>query len=376
MLYLVICFLATVHSCLGATLHITGPDTRELEYGDGTNAFATLSGGPGYINSTVNVYVNVYFVTMTGASVNEMMTLIRNQQNEIARLKHFVGMMPSPDPTYVFVQPGIGTLQAAADSASTGTELVLANGTYTAAGDNVLVVNKSIIVRAEHHGGAILDGQDARRVIFVDELPAGALVRFEGLQITNGYGTSSARSYGAGLYILAGNREHDTRVELDSLQIVDNEARYGGDIGLWRGGGAYIGGGSNVSFADCELSGNRASHGGAVYVDGSTASFLRTIIHSNVAGFKAAGIKADGSNLVLDRCSIRFNTGGDYGGGMNLFGSTAALISTVVLDNTAPWNGGATNNMLINGGSSVCAFPSVPLVGVSVDGAISLCPPP
>jgi len=88
----------------GATIHVTSPDERKLEFGDGTTSFATLSGGEGYINSTVNVYAPD-FVTMTGTSVNEMMALIReqqvtlvSQQVEIAALKEFVGLMPPPSP--------------------------------------------------------------------------------------------------------------------------------------------------------------------------------------------------------------------------------------------------------------------------------------
>ena len=86
----------------GATIHVTGPDERQVEFGDGTTSFATLSGGEGYINSTVTVSAPE-FVTMTGTSVNEMMSLIREQQTtiisqqvEIAALKQFVGMMPPP----------------------------------------------------------------------------------------------------------------------------------------------------------------------------------------------------------------------------------------------------------------------------------------
>ena len=41
----------------GATIHVTGPEERQVEFGDGVNEFATLSGGPGFLNSTVNVYM-------------------------------------------------------------------------------------------------------------------------------------------------------------------------------------------------------------------------------------------------------------------------------------------------------------------------------
>ena len=88
----------------GATIHVTGPDERQVEFGNVTTSFATLSGGEGYINSTVNVHAPD-FLTMTGTSVNEMMDLIRaqqvmivSQQVEIGALKTFVGMVPPSPP--------------------------------------------------------------------------------------------------------------------------------------------------------------------------------------------------------------------------------------------------------------------------------------
>ena len=81
------------------------------------------------------------------------------------------------------VQAGVDTLQAALNAANYGDELVLANGTYTGSGTNVLDVGKSITIRALHARGAILDGQSARRVVYVT---SGTVV-FEGLDITGGY---------------------------------------------------------------------------------------------------------------------------------------------------------------------------------------------
>lgn len=54
----------------GAVLHISGPNERQVVFGDGTTSFATLSGGEGSINSTATVRAPD-LVTMTGASVNE-----------------------------------------------------------------------------------------------------------------------------------------------------------------------------------------------------------------------------------------------------------------------------------------------------------------
>ena len=87
--------------------------------------------------------------------------------------------------TQISVQPGFGTLQAAIDAANDGDELVLANGTYTGStytGNQVLEIRKSITIRAQHPRGAVLDGQNARRVV---SITSGTVV-LEGLDITRG----------------------------------------------------------------------------------------------------------------------------------------------------------------------------------------------
>jgi alpha-tubulin suppressor-like RCC1 family protein len=58
-------------SVSGAKIHITGPDERKIEFGDGTTVFATLSGGGGFLNSTVPLYAPD-FVTQTGVSVDAL----------------------------------------------------------------------------------------------------------------------------------------------------------------------------------------------------------------------------------------------------------------------------------------------------------------
>ena len=89
------------------------------------------------------------------------------------------------------VHPGAGSLQAALNAASAGDELVLADGTYTGSGTDVLEVSKSITIRALNPRGAILNGQDARRVVYIT---SGTVV-FDGLDITGGraYGVRASR---------------------------------------------------------------------------------------------------------------------------------------------------------------------------------------
>ena len=60
----------------------------------------------------------------------------------------------------VNVSPGAGNLQTAHDSASSGDELVLADGTYSVGpfDNNAVNIAKSITIRALNSGLAVLDG--------------------------------------------------------------------------------------------------------------------------------------------------------------------------------------------------------------------------
>ena len=81
------------------------------------------------------------------------------------------------------VSPGAGTLQAALNAASAGDILELADGNYMGSGDFVLEISKDITIRAQNSGQAILDGENARRVIKITS----GTVTLEGLGITKGY---------------------------------------------------------------------------------------------------------------------------------------------------------------------------------------------
>jgi hypothetical protein len=96
------------------------------------------------------------------------------------------------------VSPGAGTLQAALNAASAGDELVLEDGNYTGSGDHgVLSINATtcsgapcdnVVIRAQNHTRAVIDGEEARRGVYVE---AGT-VTFEGLLITRGGGEVSS----------------------------------------------------------------------------------------------------------------------------------------------------------------------------------------
>ena len=91
------------------------------------------------------------------------------------------------------MQPGRDTLQAAHDAASAGDELVLADGYHTGSSAQVVRISKSITIRALNPGMAVLDGENARRVVHIRGAPT---VILSGLNITRGSSSS-----GAGLHV-------------------------------------------------------------------------------------------------------------------------------------------------------------------------------
>jgi hypothetical protein len=134
------------------------------------------------------------------------------------------------------VQPGMDTLQTALDNANAGDELVLADGTYTGNSTNALVISKTITIRAFNEGQAILDGENARRVVYIG---AGSVVQLRGLRITRG----RSDQHGGGIY------------SLSTLTITNCHVN-GNAITNANGGGIYSGG--SLTMTNCNVNGNIA----------------------------------------------------------------------------------------------------------------------
>ena len=233
------------------------------------------------------------------------------------------------------VQPGAGTLQAALNAASDGDELVLADGTYTSSGTNVLEVGKSVTIRALHARGAILDGENARRVV---SITSGTVV-LEGLDIARGSASS-----GGGVAISGSS----TTVTFTTCNIYQNRNP---DVTCGRfshGGGVDVGGGT-VNFNNCNIYSNQScNNGGGVYINcnGScnvAVNFNNCNIYSNT-GFQGGGVGIHGGTVTFASCNIYLNTspGHHGGGGVGIFDAAVAVSFTAcnVYQNAALRRGG------------------------------------
>jgi len=322
----------------GATIHVAGADERQVEFGDGTTSFATLSGGEGYINSTVTVNAPD-FVTMTGKSMNEMMTLIQeqqaaivSQQADIEALKQFVGMVA---PAFSLVQPGAQTLQSALSG--TAATLVLENGVFTGSAepDNSFYINRSVTIRAQNHGEAILDGQSAsRRVLYIGS----GVVVLEGLIIRNGRDV-----VGAGI-LISSDADSSTVVRLVNCTISDNYGHgyrmINGQHLSGAGGLTIIGTRTVVHLYDCEIKNNDGGHGGGVQIQGGQAAFTRCAFKGNRGG--AGGgvfIKSPTGQANFTTCTFSDNIATNrWGGGLRMEGGTALFQDCNIVSNSAPYH--------------------------------------
>ena len=84
-----------------------------------------------------------------------------------------------------------------------------------------------------------------------------------------------------------------------------------------------------------EISGNTASNGGAIYVDGGKATVSNTKIHDNSANNKGGGVYVGGSakatltNCAIESCKTTSTTSSDGGGGIYSLGTLTVTGGTI-----------------------------------------------
>ena len=274
------------------------------------------------------------------------------------------------------VQPGLGTLQAALDSASGGDTLILTDGTYTGSTDPdyAFKIDKSITIRAQSTGDAILSGDMLRRVLYISTVDSGS-VDLVGLRITDGlYNLSWEAGGGALIYGQAGGGVliygKSTEVNLQGCNISSNVASYWNPNGHIKpgGGGVHIenskvnfsnclitsniaagtprtGGGvfilkGQVGFINCQISSNTAAHGGGVVIhkgNQHNVQFIGCEIASNEAdrhgGFYIQGNSLT-SSVICEGCNISSNEADSYGGGVYIeFAAIVAFRNCLIMSN-------------------------------------------
>ena len=216
------------------------------------------------------------------------------------------------------------TIQAAVDVASNGDEILVAPGTYTGTGDEVVSTDgKAITIKASGTPEeTIIDGEGARRVLLCSS-SEGADTIIEGFTITGGGNTS----YGGGIFCSSSSPT------LTGCTISGNTA---GD-----GGGIYCSG-SSPTINGCTISDNTAGHGGGIRCSGSSPTITGCTITNNTANYGyGGGISCNGSSPTITGCTISGNTGYWGGGGISCReNSSPTITDCTITDNTGYRGGG------------------------------------
>lgn len=282
------------------------------------------------------------------------------------------------------------SLATAISQVEDGDNLYFAEGDYTGSGDAVVTIANSInlyggwdgstsdpIVRDPETYETILDGENSRRVIFIEE---GTAPVIDGFTITGGNATglgsdmpgaeskdggggiysynaspiiqnnvitdsiastkAGVDAYGGGIYLQSQN----TTAEVRSNKILSNTV--GDGIHLGGGGGLFVFSPAiisqntfqeNIACVNCSI-----ENGGAIYVGwlDNVITITNNIIEQNQAE-AGAGIYLIWSATYVHQNIIRDNIADDHGGAISVKYDEGSLISAnQIISNTADFRGG------------------------------------
>jgi PASTA domain len=247
------------------------------------------------------------------------------------------------------------TINGAIGKATAGDAVRVGMGTYTASGNEVVLVDRSVTVEGGWNdaftsqiGRSTIDGGDIRRGIVVD--PA-TEVTVDSFVVQHG-------NPGSG-QITAGGVLNSGTLTLSNSRVVDSYANEG--AGIANGGTLHLfrstvsgnessgfGGGivnyetRTLTIAESTVAQNSATiRGGGIYFYGASVSIRNSTLSGNTAGWEGGGVYLSGNNAVLDVSSstIASNSAGfSAGGGIYVGGgvdSVVTLRNTILGDNSA-----------------------------------------
>jgi uncharacterized repeat protein (TIGR01451 family) len=204
-----------------------------------------------------------------------------------------------------------------------GDTVVVATGTYTGTGAEVILIDKDAILSGGwsstftvQNGTTIIDGQAARRAMYVDSDVTATVERF---------------AFHNGWAVTGGGIEIEGDLTLDSSTVSNNVASN-------NGGGIYIHYGI-LSLSNCTVSGNTTWIGGGIYNYNGYLTVNGSTVSNNIASGNGGGIENRG-NLTLNNSTVSGNQAGGDGGGVKSTNGTVILNSSTVSGNEAGEDGG------------------------------------
>jgi predicted outer membrane repeat protein len=238
-------------------------------------------------------------------------------------------------------------IQAAIDDSSDGDTIIVADGTYTGAGNREISFRgKAITVRSENGTeNCIIDCQSKGiGFLFHDGEDANSIL--SGLTITNGY------SSGGGALVISGysspmiiNCKFENNHSGGYAGAIDCHSNHSpkftnciftGNSSHESGGGIFISEGSPI-LTNCTFSGNSSvDYGGAVHCEETSSPTIRNcLIIGNKTEWKGGGISnTDGSDAIIENCTITYNIANEKGGG--IFSPDRMTVSNSILRGNYP----------------------------------------
>jgi uncharacterized repeat protein (TIGR01451 family) len=202
--------------------------------------------------------------------------------------------------------------------------ILVATGTYTGTGSEVVLLDKSATLSggwgagfAAQSGASTLDGEHVRRGMTVGTRVTATVGRFT---VRNGSASSGGGLSNGGILNL-------------------NNSTVSGNTASIEGGGITNGG--TLTLNRSTVSGNTANDGGGIY-SGDPLILNNSTVSGNTASNLGGGIYTRGT-LTLNNSTVSGNDTGDQGGGIHNE-DTLTLNNSTISGNTATARGGGINN--------------------------------
>jgi PKD repeat protein len=231
--------------------------------------------------------------------------------------------------------PCYGSVQAALNAAADGGQILIAQGTYSGTGSQVLLIDRGVALTGGYtltnwvmsypqtQTTVLLAGGSGQRGITISGSGNGVAV-VSGLTVRGGNATN-----GGGVYVGAGE------VELRGIRVQDNSAT--------AGGGLYVAAG-RVTVANSLLVSNTGWNGGGANVVAGTVVFRQNEIHDNLAYLDGAGLRLYAGQVQMSANQIYSNLTLNTGGGVTIAGASVRADNDAIVRNTGVGvyeNGGA-----------------------------------
>ena len=244
----------------------------------------------------------------------------------------YPGIISKADAKELFVSStGTGTaciqttpcsLDTALDQAIDADLVYVCQGTYNGSGDAVVTLNHNILLYGGWNGTtetpvilnpelypSILDGEDARRVIHINDATSPTI---DGFTITGGKSED-----GAGVYI-----QYASPVIRNNI-ITSNHTIDSGSYTDGRGAGIFVNGNCQSDISQNLIHNNTGGYGAGIYHHNGTTPMTISAnrIRDNVASSRGGGILIERCQDLIESNLISSNSAGDDGGGILIWDS-------------------------------------------------------